>query len=146
MAERSPGAHTARRRLTALRRLREEANIRLEAAARELECSPAKISRLENGLGPAKLWDVRILLTFYGVDDVATRERMEGWARGTKSESWWESDADLTTDDLDRYFAAETEAAQIRMFCTPVVPALLQTPEYAEAHIRRIFPEWQSRT
>jgi hypothetical protein len=132
-----------RRRLgTTLRRIREEANIRIEAAARELECSPAKISRLENGLGPAKLWDVRILLTFYGVEDAGTRARLESWARGTKSESWWESDTDLTTDDLDRYFAAETEAALVRMFCTPVVPALLQTPEYAEAHIRGLFPKW----
>ena len=63
MADRSPGSRAARHRLgTGLKRLREQANLRLDAAAHELECSIAKISRLENGLGPAKLWDVRILL------------------------------------------------------------------------------------
>jgi transcriptional regulator with XRE-family HTH domain len=143
MAERSPGAYVVRRRLgTALRKYRESANVRIEAAARELECSPAKISRLENGQGPAKLWDVRILMTFYGVEDAGVRDQLENWARGSKSESWWESDADLTTDDLDRYLAAETEAGLVRLFCTPVVPALLQTTDYAEAHIRGLFPAW----
>lgn len=143
MADRSPGPYMARRRLgSGLRTVREQANIRIEAAARELECSPAKISRIENGQGPAKLWDVRILLQLYGVDDPAVRRRFEGWAQGTKSESWWESDADLTSDDIDRYFAAETEAARIRMYCTPVLPVLLQTRDYAVAHIRALHPDW----
>jgi hypothetical protein len=133
----------ARRRLgTALRRLREDANIRIDAAARELECSPAKISRLENGQGPAKLWDVRILADFYGLQDPVIRKRLESWARGTKDESWWESDADLMSDDVDRYFAAETQAARVRMYCTPVLPAILQTQEYATAHMRVLHPDW----
>ena len=69
MAHRSPGSRAARHRLgTGLKRLREQANLRLDAAAHELECSIAKISRLENGLGPAKLWDVRILLDLYGLE------------------------------------------------------------------------------
>lgn len=140
---RNPGPSVVRRRLgSALRHLREEANIRLEVAARELECSPAKISRLENGNGPAKLWDVRILLTLYGVDGESTRKQFEDWARRTKSVSWWESDADLTTDDLDRYFAAETEAFAVQIFCTPVIPAILQTVDYARAHVRGLFPKW----
>lgn len=143
MEARSAGASVVRRRLgTALRHYREEANIRLEEAARELECSPAKISRLENGHGPAKLWDVRILLTLYGVEDEATRKQFEDWARKTKSVSWWESDADLMTDDFDRYFAAETEARAIQIFCTPVIPAQLQTADYARAHVRGLFPKW----
>ena len=111
-------------------------------AARELECSPAKISRLENGHGPAKLWDVRILLALYGVDEESTRKQFEDWARRTKSVSWWESDADLTSDDTDRYLAAETEASAIQMFCTPVIPVLLQSVEYSRAHVRGLFPKW----
>lgn len=146
MAERSPGARVVRRRLgSSLRKLREDANIRIEAAARELECSPAKISRLENGQGPAKLWDVRILLDFYGVADREQRRRHEDWARDTKSDSWWEPDSDLTTDDVDRYIAAETVAARIRIFCTPVLPAQLQTPAYATAHTRLLYPKWPQR-
>lgn len=142
MAERSPGAHVVRRRLgRGLRELREGANIRIEAAARELECSPAKISRLENGQGPAKLWDVRILLTFYGIEDSGVRRRYEQWARGTKSEAWWELDTDLTSDDVDRYFAAETIASRVRTYCALFLPALLRNEDYASAYTRAVFPE-----
>jgi hypothetical protein len=132
----------ARRRLgTALRTSREKANIRIEQAARELECSPAKISRLENGQGPARTWDVRILLNLYGVDDEEERARFDKWSAATKSKGWWESDADLTSDDDDRYLATETESTLLRMFCTPVLPVILRTPEYALAHVRGRDPE-----
>jgi hypothetical protein len=135
--QRPSGPLIARKRLgTALRTLREDANLRIERAARELECSTAKVSRLENGLGPAKAWEVRALLALYGVTDEATRARFDGWAAATKSTGWWEPDADLTDDDEDRYIAAETESALVRMFCTPVLPAVLQTRDYAVAHLR----------
>ena len=39
----------------------------IEQAAEELECSPAKISRLETGRGVPKQRDVRDLLRLYGV-------------------------------------------------------------------------------
>jgi hypothetical protein len=143
MARRKPGQQLARHRLgTALRGLREEANMRIEAAARELECSPAKISRLENGLGPAKLWDVRILLDLYGVKNAERRSEFEEWARDTKLPGWWEADSDLTDDDSDRFLAIETAAAVTRIYSTPVPTALLQTVEYATAHLRALHPEW----
>ncbi len=143
MSRRSSGSQLARRRLgTSLRRLREQANIRIDAAARELECSTAKISRLENGLGPAKLWDVRILLSLYGISDQETREQYEQWARDSKTLGWWESDAYLTTDDTDRYLAAETEAKRLRIYCSPQLPSQLQTPAYARAHIAALNPDW----
>jgi hypothetical protein len=125
-----------------LKRFREHANLRLEAAAEELECSIAKISRLENGLGPAKLWDVRILLDLYGVKDAAARQQFEEWARDSKSTGWWEPDADLTTDDLSRYLSTETDAARLRIFCVPWLPSQLQTADYARAHITALHPDW----
>ena len=142
MPQRPSGPLIARKRLgTALRKLREDANLRIEAAARELECSTAKISRLENGLGPAKAWEVRALLALYGVTDDTTRAQFDGWAAATKSTGWWEPDADLTDDDEDRYIATETESATLRMFCTPVLPAILQTPDYALAQDDAWAPE-----
>jgi transcriptional regulator with XRE-family HTH domain len=142
VAPRASGPTIARRRLgNALRKLREDANIRIQRAARELECSPAKISRLENGLGPARKWDVRILLDLYGVQDEAERARFDKWSAATKSAGWWESDADLMDDDADRYLATETESALLRMFCTPSLPAILRTPASALAHIRARNPE-----
>src|SRR3712207_1536118 len=119
MVRRSPGQRLARQRLGhGLRALRERANLRLDDAPRGLECSPAKISRLENGLGPAKLWDVRILLDLYEVRDDADRRRFEQWARETKVPGWWESDADLT-DEVERYLAVETAAARLLLYSTP---------------------------
>ncbi len=79
---RSSGSTVVRRRLgTALRKLREDANIRIEAAARELECSTAKVSRLENGLGPAKKLEVRALLDLYGVTDADPAGRVRPLGR-----------------------------------------------------------------
>jgi hypothetical protein len=131
-----------RRRLgRALRQLREDANIRIEQAARELECSTAKVSRLENGLGPAKTVEVRALLDLYSLADPERRAQFETWAAGTKSSGWWETDSDLTSENLDRVLAVETESVEIRTYCTPVFPAVLQTPEYALAHVRAWAPE-----
>lgn len=137
MAERSPGARVVRRRLgRGLRELRELANIRIESAARELECSPAKVSRLENGQGPAKVWDVRILLDLYGVTEQSVRRQFEEWARGSRAESWWESESDLITDQVDRYLAAETVAKRVRIYNAPVLPAIVQTKDYASSLMR----------
>lgn len=145
MPTRDPGANVARRRLgTALRGLRESANLRVEAAARELECSTAKISRLENGLGPAKTWEVRVLLDFYGVRDDRTRARLDRLVTGTKSTGWWEPDADVVDDDAARYLGVETESTLVRMYCTPVLPVLLQSHGYALAHVRDRHPELSS--
>lgn len=142
MADRSSGSVVVRRRLgRALRQLREDANIRIERAARELECSTAKVSRLENGLGPARTVEVRALLDLYGLRDSERRAQFERWASRTKSSGWWESDSDLTTENLDRVLAVETESVEIRTYCTPVFPAVLQTPEYALAHVRAWHPE-----
>ncbi|MDQ3152316.1 MAG: helix-turn-helix domain-containing protein, partial [Actinomycetota bacterium] len=49
-----------RRRLGAeLRNLREQAGLKIEDIAAELECSPSKVSRLETGKGIPKSRDVR---------------------------------------------------------------------------------------
>lgn len=139
---RSAGSTVVRRRLgTALRELREQANVRIEAAARALECSTAKISRLEHGLGPAKALEVRALLDLYGELDPTRRARFEAWAAESKSTGWWEPEADVIDDDLDRYVAFETEAVRVRSYCTPVLPVILQSGDYALAHASSTHPE-----
>jgi uncharacterized protein DUF5753 len=85
----------------------------------------------------------------FACEDFPTRERpdeeeragFEAWAAGTKSAGWWDREADLTTADDDRYFATETESALMQMFCTPVLPVILRTPESALAHVRGWGPE-----
>jgi transcriptional regulator with XRE-family HTH domain len=134
VTERSFGPVVVRRRLGAeLRRLRDRAGLSLEQAARELEVSPSKISRLENGLSPAKVWDVRNLLTLYGVEDDDYRRRAERWVSEGKSEGWWHPYSDATPGDLDHYISLEAEAAEIQAYCSVYLNGLLQTRDYAHA-------------
>ena len=52
-----------------MRRLREAAGMNLDQAGEVLDCSPAKISRVENGYPGVRTVDLRLLLDAYGVDD-----------------------------------------------------------------------------
>src|SRR5258707_10165483 len=59
-----------RRRLAAeLHRLRVASQLTLEEVAGHLECSPAKISRIENGQVAVRIQDARELLDLYEVDE-----------------------------------------------------------------------------
>ena len=109
--------------------------------ARALECSQAKISRIEGGLVPTKLLEVRLLLDLYGVTDPAERAPFEEWARGTRTPGWWQGDPG-PTDEPDHYIAAETAATGLLIYCTPVVTSQLQTRDYASAHVRSRYPAW----
>ncbi|MGQ0480016.1 MAG: helix-turn-helix domain-containing protein [Pseudonocardia sp.] len=141
--DRSPGAEVVRRRLgTALRALRERANIRLDAAARMLECSPAKVSRVETGNGPIRAIEVRALLDLYEEHDPDRRARLERWASESKSSGWWADDADLTGAlGIDRVQAFETAASRVHVWGTPVFPIILQTRDYAKLHARTVNPQ-----
>ncbi|WP_285649769.1 helix-turn-helix transcriptional regulator [Actinomycetospora sp. NBRC 106375] len=142
MAERSFGPVVVRRRLgSELRRLRDRAGMSLDQVARELEVSPSKISRLENGQSPAKVWDVRNLLTLYGVEDEDYRRRAERWVNEGKSQGWWHPYSDASPADLDHYVSLEAEAAELRSYCSPYLHGLLQTREYAGALIRAMMSD-----
>jgi transcriptional regulator with XRE-family HTH domain len=59
-----------RRRLAAkLHRLRAASHLTLEDVADHLECSPAKVSRIENGQVAVRIQDARELLDLYDVDE-----------------------------------------------------------------------------
>jgi transcriptional regulator with XRE-family HTH domain len=139
------GPAVPRRRLGAeLRRLREEAGLLIEDVAEVLECSPSKISRLENGKGIPKIRDVRDMLTRYGVTDTKLRDRMLQWARAGQQQGWWQEFSDVLqqevlTAHLDTYIALEADATRKLEFQASVVPGLLQTEAYARA-VLEVFP------
>ena len=135
------GPVVVRRRLgAALRRLREDADMRLERVAAELEVSPAKISRLETGHSVAKTWDVRNLLTVYGVNDSDRRDQILGWVEESKAFGWWHPHSDILPMNLDYYISLEAEAASVLLYA-PLVPALLQTRSYARALLADLFAD-----
>ena len=107
-----------RRRLgSELRSLREASGKTIEEAAAALECSSAKISRLETGKGVPKNRDVRDLLRLYGVDDDELAGRLFALATEGQSQGWWEDYKDLAqetgTEYVGRYVALEQEATSI---------------------------------
>jgi transcriptional regulator with XRE-family HTH domain len=127
------GPVVVRRRLGAtLRRLREDANMRLEQVAAELEVSSSKISRVETGHSVPKTWDVRNLLSVYGLDDADRRTEILRWVEESKAVAWWHPYSEASPADIEYYLSLESEAASISHFCT-LVPGLLQTSAYARA-------------
>jgi transcriptional regulator with XRE-family HTH domain len=121
----------SRRRLAAeLRRLRNHGGHTLEDVAEHLECSPAKISRIESGQVGARVQDVREMLDFYGVDD-DDRDQLLVMVRQAKQAGWWHSFSDVLPDTLKTLIGLEIEADSISTYENHVVPGLLQVPEYA---------------
>ena len=99
--------------------------------------SPEEVRKWET----AKTWDVRNLLTLYGVTDEARIHEVLAWTADAKAQAWWQDDIAAGPSYLNYYISLEAEAASIQCYCTPVLHALLQTDEYARAHIRSILPE-----
>lgn len=127
-----------RRRLGAeLRRLRESAGRSIDDAARVLECSASKISRLETGKGVPRLRDVRDLIELYGPAARAAQDVLLQLAKDGQAQGWWNDYRDVIQgerfpDHLLRLLALESGAREIRMFERDVIPGLLQTEEYIQ--------------
>jgi transcriptional regulator with XRE-family HTH domain len=119
-----------------LRAIRTELGLGVEAVAKELECSPSKISRLETASRRPNPRDIRDLCQVYKIDE-ATSEELMDLARKAKEPGWWKQYADV---GLDPYIGLEQDASAITSFATFYIPALLQTEEYAMAIIKGIAP------
>jgi transcriptional regulator with XRE-family HTH domain len=136
-----------RRIATKLRQLREEAGMSLDQVADELLISRAKLSRLERAQGSPQPRDVRDLLRLYGQDGTSEADRMLRWASAAKRQSWW-NDYEYTTEgfarDLPAHLAYESEAKTARSYTIPLLPALLQVPDYIRAVYVSMEP-WRSR-
>lgn len=138
----------ARRRLGAeLRRLRGNAGLKLEDAARALACSTSKISRLENGKGAPRSADVDALLHAYGGVAEVEADMLHRLVTQSRTRGWWEPFTEgLRTERYvlpapGRYAAVETDATGVDAFDLTVLHGLLQTPDYARAVLRGRLPE-----
>jgi transcriptional regulator with XRE-family HTH domain len=129
-----------RRRLGAeLRRLREEAGVTIDRVAEALECSPSKVSRIETGQVSATPRDVRDMLALYRVDE-GRREAMVQVAREARQPGWWRKFGDVP-DGVPAYVGLEAAATSIDVYMALIVPALLQTADYARAVIAAVRPD-----
>jgi transcriptional regulator with XRE-family HTH domain len=123
----------SRRVGTELRRLRDAAAVTTAQAAELLNCSPAKISRIENGIVSARVVDLRLLLDRYGDQDQEHRAYLERLARESSKRGWWQDYNDTIPPYYADFIGLETDASYIKTWEPTAVPGLLHTPEYARA-------------
>jgi transcriptional regulator with XRE-family HTH domain len=119
-----------------LREFRTSKGLTVEDVARELLCSPTKISRAETGARRATLRDVRDLCRIYEVDAPTSADLME-LAREARQPGWWTKYDDLK---ITPFIGMEQAATGITCFGMYFVPALLQTEDYAREIIKGIAP------
>jgi transcriptional regulator with XRE-family HTH domain len=138
VTEAQAGGSTVRRmqlgaRLRALRRAN---GLSREEAGHPIRASESKISRMELGRVSFKQRDIDDLLTLYGVEDPAERERLLVLTQEANTPSWWHEYGDVLDTWFQNYLDFEQAAELIRTYEIQFVPGLLQTDAYARAVIR----------
>ncbi|MGW2167959.1 helix-turn-helix domain-containing protein [Streptomyces nondiastaticus] len=123
---------TARRgRLgAALREVREAAGVTVAQAAEAICGDNSKVSRIETGRHRVTALELTTLLDLYEVGEKRTRDWLLALASEARKNTWWRQYGQLTPG-FSEALTLESEAANIAVFHTEVVPGLLQTPEYA---------------
>jgi len=123
-----------------LRRLRETAGVTRDDAGYHIRASGSKISRMELGRVSFKERDVTDLLEFYGIDDVAEKEKLVQLTREANATPWYQKFQDVVPDWFHVFVGLEEAAQLIRVYEVQFVPGLLQTEEYARAVILQGAP------
>jgi transcriptional regulator with XRE-family HTH domain len=123
----------ARRRLAqGLRRYRQRAGLTIEDLARGLECSGAKVSRMETGIAGIRLHDLAPIARVLTLADAELAE-LTDLARRARGKEWWHEFTDVVPPDSATFYGLEDGAASIRLHTTSLIPGLLQTADYARA-------------
>ncbi|MFF5673396.1 helix-turn-helix domain-containing protein [Streptomyces hygroscopicus] len=93
-----------------------------------------RVSRFERGAAWPELEELTALLQLYGAD-VETRVRLETMLREGQAvgSAWWQEYQDDFPESLIQFIAYEDAAHQITTCAVNVLPALLQTENYARS-------------
>ncbi|MBN6057724.1 helix-turn-helix transcriptional regulator [Nonomuraea sp. RK-328] len=118
-------------RLAALRHAR---RLSMKTAAEAAGLNTSTVYRIEHGHVAPRESTTDTLLELYGVHDPAQRGHVLALLRGEREPGWF--DAPELPLWLSRFLALEDEAAEVDAYAPMFVPALLQTPAYAEATVR----------
>ncbi|MET9845733.1 Scr1 family TA system antitoxin-like transcriptional regulator, partial [Streptomyces ossamyceticus] len=125
----------SRRLGAALKRYRQAAKLDQPQAADLLGVHQTRISRIESGHVNARIVEIRVLLSAYGVDDPEVLAKLEDLAKRSKHRGWWLEHAEHLRPNYLDYISLEDDATHIRVWAQVLVPGLLQTPAYAESVI-----------
>lgn len=129
-----------RRRLGAeMRRHREAAGFTLEQAAKHVDSSHSRLSRIETAQLGIRPPDLRALLELYKVAP-EEREKLVALAREARQRGWWHVYRDTVPEWFEVYMGLESEAAGLGIYDSQFVVGLLQTEEYARALYKAAIP------
>jgi uncharacterized protein DUF5753/helix-turn-helix protein len=146
MSDDAYGATVAKRRLARrLTELRHASGHTANHVCDLLGWGRGKVGRFE-----ANLWkrpemsDIRDLLRIYEVAD-EERAELEQLAILARARAWWRDYPDVFENEFPGF---ENDAARIRVFMPLLIPGLLQTRDYMEAHLRfgSRPPTWRQRS
>jgi transcriptional regulator with XRE-family HTH domain len=131
----APGPLVRRRQLgAALRQHRIDAGLSLSDAARQLLCSPSKISRIESAQRNISARDVRDLIGIYRLTDPAVRKNLMRLVEESREAAWWGAfDLFPSSPAYERLIGLEAAATTIHNYEIGAIPGILQTPEYSAA-------------
>ncbi|WP_020575481.1 helix-turn-helix domain-containing protein [Actinopolymorpha alba] len=134
MSDKAYGATVAKRRLARrLSELRVEAGYTANQVCDRLNWGRGKVGRFE-----ANIWvrpemsDIRDLLRIYGADEETSKE-LEDLAALARTRAWWRDYNEIFDNEFPGY---ESDAVRVSVYTPLVLPGLLQTPAYMEAHMR----------
>ena len=125
-----------------LRRLREERGLTIEQVAAQAgnEWNPSTLGRWENGDRRIRPADLRSLLDVYDIQG-QQREALITLAREARQRGWWQAYGDVLPSEYSSYIGLETEALCVHTYQQQLIPALVQTGDYARAVIRAGRPD-----
>ncbi|HEY1176128.1 MAG TPA: helix-turn-helix transcriptional regulator [Phytomonospora sp.] len=135
-----------RRRLgIALREHRRAAKVSMEDAAEVISVHKTTISRMERGQAATKPLFVQALLEHYKVAHTEASVLVE-LAKEASRPGWWRAYAGVVDERHLDHIALESEASRISTWEPVLIPALLQTEEYARAVLERAGVESLTHT
>lgn len=145
MSDDAYGATVAKRRLS--RRLAEfriNAGYTASHVCSMLHWGRGKVGRFEaNQWKRPEMSDIRDLIRIYQIAD-AERAEIEDLAVRCRVRPWWREYGEIFGNEFPGY---ENDAASIRVYMPLVLPCLLQTPAYMDAHLKTDprSPAWRRK-
>ncbi len=139
------GATVAKRQLSrALAAWRDRSGDTANQVCDRLTWGRGKVGRFEaNNWVRPEMSDVRDLLRHYQVPD-DERARLEALAQRARKRAWWREYSDVFDSEFPGF---EADASRISVYMPLVLPGLLQTRAYIEAHMQAGSkpPGWRER-
>jgi len=122
-----------------LRRLRESAGFKRDEVASRAGCATSHITHLEVARNLPKIPELELLLRHYGAASrIPAFVNLLETARAGRD--WWLPFADAVPAWFELFLGLEATAAEIESYHGLVIPALFQTPDYAEHIVRSGSP------